>query len=151
MDDTCVIGIDLGGTYIKGAALDRTGKILSEGKVETEVAQGQARVLENVTRLVADLRKRSRLPSLAGGGLGVPGALDFEKAGSLNHLISRDGITSRFVPRSRKPSAFRSSSKMMPAPRPWESDGSGRRRASIISCSLPSGPGSAADWCWVVN
>ncbi len=76
---TCVIGIDLGGTYIKGAALDLAGKILSEGKIETEVAQGQERVLENVARLVADLRKSSRLQSLAGVGLGVPGALDFKE------------------------------------------------------------------------
>lgn len=76
---TCVIGIDLGGTYIKGAALDLKGKILSEGKIDTEVAQGQARVLTNITRLIADLWKKSRVQSLAGVGLGVPGALDFKE------------------------------------------------------------------------
>jgi glucokinase len=76
---TCVIGIDLGGSYIKGAALDLTGKILSEGKIETEVAGGQERVLENVTRLIADLRKMSGAQSLIGVGLGVPGALDFKE------------------------------------------------------------------------
>lgn len=77
--NTCVIGIDLGGTYIKGAALDPTGKILSEGKIETEVIQGQKRVLTNVTRLIHDLWKMSRVKSLCGVGLGVPGALDFKK------------------------------------------------------------------------
>ncbi|MDC4224400.1 MAG: ROK family protein [Candidatus Manganitrophus sp.] len=76
---TCVIGIDLGGTYIKGAALDLTGQILSEGKIATEVAQGQERVLNNVTGLIADLCKMSGGRSLAGVGLGVPGALDFKE------------------------------------------------------------------------
>ncbi|MCG3112368.1 MAG: ROK family protein [Candidatus Manganitrophus sp. SB1] len=76
---TCVIGIDLGGTYIKGAALDLTGQILSEGKIATEVAQGQERVLNNVAGLIADLCKMSGGRSLAGVGLGVPGALDFKE------------------------------------------------------------------------
>jgi glucokinase len=76
---TCIIGIDLGGTFIKGAALDLYGKVLSEGRVETEVAQGQKRVLENVSRLVADLREMSAAKTLVGVGLGVPGALDFKE------------------------------------------------------------------------
>lgn len=75
----CIIGIDLGGTYIKGAALDSKGKVLSEGKIETEVALGQTRVLENITGLIADLKRRSGAGSLGGVGLGVPGALDFKE------------------------------------------------------------------------
>ena len=69
----------MGGTYIKGAALDPKGKILSEGRIETEVAQGRARVLGNMARLVADLHEMSGAKSLIGVGLGVPGALDFKE------------------------------------------------------------------------
>lgn len=76
---TCVIGIDMGGTYIKGVALDPKGKILSEGRIETEVAQGHARVLKNVARLATDLHEMSAAESLAGVGLGVPGAVDFKE------------------------------------------------------------------------
>src|SRR5579884_318856 len=76
---SCIIGIDLGGTYIKGTALDPKGTLLAEGKIETEVVQGQKRVIANVSRLIADLWKMSRAPSLIGVGLGVPGALDFKE------------------------------------------------------------------------
>lgn len=75
----CVIGIDLGGTFIKGAALDRTGKILSEGRTVTEVAEGRERVLHNLIHLIEELHGSGGAESLAGVGLGVPGALDFKE------------------------------------------------------------------------
>lgn len=74
----CVVGIDLGGTYIKGALFDTSGKILAEGKLETEVALGQERVIQNIISLVNRLRERCSSETLVGIGLGVPGALDFK-------------------------------------------------------------------------
>ncbi len=74
----CVVGIDLGGTYIKGAVFDPSGKVLAEGKLETEVALGQDRVIQNIVTLVNRLKQRSGNDVLAGVGLGVPGALDFK-------------------------------------------------------------------------
>lgn len=74
----CVVGIDLGGTFIKGAVFDLSGKVLAEGKLQTEVPAGQARVIQNIVALVTELRQRCRNEVLAGVGLGVPGALDFK-------------------------------------------------------------------------
>lgn len=74
----CVVGIDLGGTYIKGAVFDPSGKLLDEGKLETGVALGQERVIQNIVTLVNRLKERCSSETLAGVGLGVPGALDFK-------------------------------------------------------------------------
>jgi glucokinase len=73
-----VIGIDLGGTFIKGAAFDPTGKILSEEKAPTEVALGKDGVVQNIVGLISRLKQKNP-GRLAGVGLGVPGALDFKE------------------------------------------------------------------------
>lgn len=75
----CVVGIDLGGTYIKGAAFDPQGKVLAEGKCETEVALGQERVIKNIVQLITRLTQGCAHYPPAGVGLGVPGALDFKE------------------------------------------------------------------------
>jgi|SRR5581483_1396692 len=74
----CVVGIDLGGTYIKGALFDLSGKLLTEGKIETEVARGEEQVIRNLAALVNRLKASHPNEILSGVGLGVPGALDFE-------------------------------------------------------------------------
>lgn len=74
----CVVGIDLGGTYIKGAMFDPSGTPLTEGKLETGVALGQERVIQNIVMLVNRLKERCSSETLAGVGLGVPGTLDFK-------------------------------------------------------------------------
>lgn len=74
----CVVGIDLGGTYIKWALFDLSGKVLSEGKIETEVARGEERVIHNVVTLVNRLKEACPNEILSGVGLGVPGPLDLK-------------------------------------------------------------------------
>ena len=74
-----VIGIDLGGTLIKGASFDRDGKILAEEKAPTEAAAGQKRVIQNLVQVVGRLKKKSGAGGPAGVGLGVPGALDLKE------------------------------------------------------------------------
>jgi len=74
----CVVGIDLGGTYIKGALFDLSGKLLTEGKIETEVARGEEQVIRNIATLVNRLKASRPNEILSGVGLGVPGALDFK-------------------------------------------------------------------------
>ncbi|MBI3804910.1 MAG: ROK family protein [Nitrospirae bacterium] len=76
---TFVIGIDLGGTFIKGATLDANGTVIFEGRLGTEVVEGRKRVLQNLAQLIGDLRKMSPGRSLVGVGLGIPGAIDFKE------------------------------------------------------------------------
>ncbi len=72
------VGIDLGGTFIKGGIVDEKGNILVEDKTPTEVAKGNERVVENIANLTKDLLARSgvAMEEVVGLGMGVPGMID---------------------------------------------------------------------------
>lgn len=71
-----VIGMDLGGTFIKAAALDPTGKVKAKGRVPTEVKGGRDQVVANMLTLVKDLEREMGGETPMGLGVGVPGVLD---------------------------------------------------------------------------
>ncbi len=72
------VGIDLGGTFIKGGIVDENGKIVIEDKVPTECKKGEEKVVENISRLALDLLEKSGVDgaSVVGLGMGVPGMID---------------------------------------------------------------------------
>ena len=72
------LGIDLGGTFIKGGLTDDTGRILVQDKVPTESEKGADGVAKNIARLCNSLLKRlSMTPAdVVGIGMGVPGMID---------------------------------------------------------------------------
>ena len=49
---TTVIGIDIGGTMIKGALFDSDGALVQKRSVETRVDRGRDAVLQNLTALI---------------------------------------------------------------------------------------------------
>lgn len=71
-----VIGIDLGGTVIKGALVAPDGTILASDRIDTVVAEGYGAVVDRVASLVARLAKNSLVEAV---GVGSPGAIDFER------------------------------------------------------------------------
>ncbi len=88
------VGIDLGGTFIKGGIVDDLGDILFEDKTPTESEKGGDRVALNIANLVKALLEKVRLsPSDTEGiGMGVPGMID-GKAGNViysNNLQWKD-------------------------------------------------------------
>ena len=66
------IGIDLGGTKIEAAALDRGGAIVARERVSTP--RGYRETVDAITRLVAGIE--SRLGVVASVGVGIPGAVN---------------------------------------------------------------------------
>ncbi|HHX77216.1 MAG TPA: ROK family protein [Firmicutes bacterium] len=81
----CIVGIDLGGTNIAGAAADIEGNVLTEAVVPTP-AGGHEVVLKAIDRLVRKLAGDRKLKALA---LGVPGVINPEEglclaSGNLN-------------------------------------------------------------------
>ena len=72
------IGIDLGGTTIKGAIMSEDGVCEHITRVPTEAAQGGERVLANILSLIDELIKKSGLPArdFVGVGFGTPGFVD---------------------------------------------------------------------------
>jgi glucokinase-like ROK family protein len=72
------IGIDLGGTFIKGGVVTKDGDILVSGKIPTEAERGAAQVAENIASLIDKLIKDSGADreSIVGVGIGSPGMVD---------------------------------------------------------------------------
>ncbi|MBO5850875.1 MAG: ROK family protein, partial [Clostridia bacterium] len=72
------VGIDLGGTFIKGGIVDDLGNILVSNKVPTESKKGDKAVALNIANLVKSLLKSANLTEsdVVGVGIGVPGMID---------------------------------------------------------------------------
>ena len=83
MKNTCkyYIGIDLGGTFIKGGIVDGIGNIVLQDKVPTESGKGASTVAMNIVNLCKKLLKNTHLTTVdvAGIGMGVPGMIDSQK------------------------------------------------------------------------
>src|ERR1700730_68624 len=67
------IGVDLGGTNLRAAAVTGDGKILQRIAVTANPMLGRASLLGEMTAVINDLRSRWGTKGLAGIGLGVPG------------------------------------------------------------------------------
>ena len=88
------VGIDLGGTFIKGGIVDDMGNILVQDKTPTESEFGADRVAMNIANLTKSLLQKLGLQAgdAEGLGMGVPGMID-GKAGNViysNNLKWKD-------------------------------------------------------------
>ena len=73
------IGVDLGGTNLRIAAVDQAGNLLEKATLGTKVARGRDFVIDQMTESIQRLGKKiGRDFSLAGIGIGVPGIIDME-------------------------------------------------------------------------
>src|SRR5438477_1562801 len=67
------IGLDLGGTNLRAAAIDRAGKMLDDISGATDFKAGRDAVLDDISSAIAQLREKHGAEGLAGIGIGVPG------------------------------------------------------------------------------
>ena len=67
------IGLDLGGTNLRAAAIDASGKMLDKISGSTNFAQGREAVLGDIVAGIQGLRERHGAAGLRGIGVGVPG------------------------------------------------------------------------------
>src|SRR5882757_132726 len=73
------IGVDLGGTNLRIAAVQETGQILETITTGTEVARGRDVVLDEMCDAILTLAKKYQTNgSLMGIGIGVPGIIDMK-------------------------------------------------------------------------
>ncbi len=72
------VGIDLGGTFIKGGIVDDLGNIILQDKTPTESEKGATMVATNIANLAKSLLARTGLnpDDTEGIGMGVPGMID---------------------------------------------------------------------------
>lgn len=67
------IGLDLGGTNLRAAAIDASGKMLDKISGATNFTEGREAVLGDIVAAIQNLRDRHGAEGLRGIGVGVPG------------------------------------------------------------------------------
>jgi glucokinase len=83
MSDEIVIGVDLGGTKIAFAAVDRDGRVLADQVLATRSAEGADAVIERITQGIERVAAAAGKP-VVGVGIGSPGAIDVANGVILN-------------------------------------------------------------------
>jgi glucokinase len=83
MDDSLVIGVDLGGTKIAFAAADRSGQILATHTEPTFAPEGVEAVIGRIARGIAAIAASVERP-ITGIGIGCPGPIEPNAGIALN-------------------------------------------------------------------
>ncbi len=74
------IGVDLGGTNLRAAAVNRNGKVLEKHSQPTDMTRGRDEVIADIVSGINAVRQKiSGGSRLAGVGIGVPGFILIEK------------------------------------------------------------------------
>jgi glucokinase len=67
------IGMDLGGTNLRAAAIDKSGTLLEKISGATKFEEGREAVIADIVAAISKLREAHGAPGLTGIGVGVPG------------------------------------------------------------------------------
>jgi glucokinase len=70
------IGVDLGGTNLRAAAIDSDGRLLTRVSTEAHYQAGPERVADDIAQMVETVRSSLGETGLRGVGIGVPGYID---------------------------------------------------------------------------
>ena len=73
------IGVDLGGTNLRAAAIDSNGKMLGKIAGSTNFSEGRDAVLTDIVTAMSTLRAQHGTSDLKGIGIGVPGFIQFKE------------------------------------------------------------------------
>ena len=73
------IGIDLGGTNLRAAAIDRSGKLIRKIAGSAHYSAGRDAIVDDMVTSIQNLRQECGAGGLVGVGVGVPGFIDLEK------------------------------------------------------------------------
>jgi len=72
------IGVDLGGTNLRVAAIDSEGQVLDRVSVPAVFDAGPERVVKEIVTAIHEVRSRVANDGLCGVGIGVPGFIDID-------------------------------------------------------------------------
>ncbi len=75
---TFAIGVDLGGTNLRIAAVDERGTLLEKTTTGTQVARGRDFVIGEMCEAIRATAAKFSASTLAGIGIGVPGIIDMD-------------------------------------------------------------------------
>jgi len=73
------IGLDLGGTNLRAAAVDRNGKMLDKTQGRTQYSEGREAIIHDMVEAIGSLRAKFGKENLSGIGIGVPGFISLKE------------------------------------------------------------------------
>jgi glucokinase len=73
------IGLDLGGTNLRAAAIDRNGKLLDKVSGRTQYSEGREAIVHDMVEAIEKMRNQFGKDNLAGIGIGVPGFISLQE------------------------------------------------------------------------
>ena len=97
------IGLDLGGTNLRAAAIDRSGRILGRTSGKTQYHEGREAIMSDMVASISHLRDQFGVENLAGIGIGVPGFISLKEGiirnsnniSTLENFPIRDELSAR--------------------------------------------------------
>jgi glucokinase len=72
------IGVDMGGTNLRAAAIDSNGKIIEKVTSNTQYSAGREAVIGDIVTAIQAVREKVGQEGLAGVGIGIPGYIQIE-------------------------------------------------------------------------
>ncbi len=138
-----VIGVDLGGTFIKAGAVSKEGKVLYETSLPSKADLNPEAVVRQIAKAVEMIKEKFRNNKVLGVGIGSPGMVDL------------DGGTVKYPPNLANWTVFRlgdETSKLIGEPVQVENDanaaavgelkfGAGKGMKNFIMITLGTGVG----------
>lgn len=82
MSESQVIGIDFGGTSVKLAVLEGEELLTSVHRIRTQEYHGPESLIDKIVEVISEVRKE--FPDVAAVGVGVPGAVDYQRGITYN-------------------------------------------------------------------
>src|SRR5260370_11421989 len=95
----CAIGLDLGGTNLRAAAIEKSGTLLDKISGATKFEEGREAVLSDIVAAISKLRETHGAAGLSGIGVGVPGFIRMKEGliTNSNNLPYLDNVPVRDV------------------------------------------------------
>ena len=143
--DRFSVGIDLGGSRLRGGLVSQDGQLVARVETRTEAERGVPGVLANLKRVIAQLLDSSDPSRVAGIGIAAAGQIH----PATHAVVYAPNLNWKDVPcatRSSRPSGCRPTSTTTSVPRRGASTGSGWAGGakSLIAVFVGTGVGSGA-------
>ncbi len=137
------IGLDLGGTNLRAAAITADGKLLDSVSGQTAYSAGREAIVGEMVQAIATLRERCGAAKLAGIGVAVPGFIQLKEGviRNSNNLASLENfpIRDELVRRLGTPIILENDANAAALGEKWI--GAGREVADLVLLTLGTGIG----------
>ena len=142
------IGVDLGGTNLRIAAVDCDGKLLEKLTLGAEVSRGRDFVITEMCKAIESLKQKYHgSGELVGIGIGVPGFIDMAAGMVMESPNLPDWKSFPVRDEIEKRLGARSSWRTMPTRRPWARNGWARPANTTTWRCTRLGLASVEGWC----